>query len=197
VVSNVFSLSKKWFSFLVMMMISGCTSTSPQVSNYYLLESVTTRSKLSSNQQIVLLPIQLSDYLKSANLHVKSSSGQISYSPIDLWAEQPSKMLWRVMQQNLEEQTKHHVLTSFDAVSSCAKIKIQFNELSPTTSGDVVTNGRWFINSSGKTRQTNKFSYTGRIDSDGFSAANIVTIEHLNGLAAELDKKIKSLGLCQ
>jgi len=120
----VSNLSKKWFAFLVIMAMAGCAS-SPQVSSYYLIESVATKSDLSSDQRIALLPIQLSDYLKSANLHVKSDAGQISYSSLDLWAEQPNKMLWRVIQQSLEGQTGHHVLATFDAPKSCAEIKIE------------------------------------------------------------------------
>jgi len=193
----VSNLNKKWFALLLIVSISGCANTSPQTTNYYLIESTAPKSKLSSNKQVALLPIELSDYLKSANLHVKSDKGQILYSQIDLWAEQPNKMLWRVVQQSLEDQTGHHVLASHEAPKNCAKIKIQLNELSPSTTGSVVTNGRWFISTNGETLKTNKFSFTGNIDSDGFSASNQVTAQHLHELASQLNESIKSLGLCQ
>jgi len=126
----VSSLQKISFFFLIIITIAGCT-TPPQTSNYYLIESTAQQSQLNSDQQISLLPIQLSDYL-------------------------------------------NHVLANFDTSNHCAKIKIQLDELSPSNTGDVTTNGRWFIHSENKTLRTNKFSFTGRIDSDGFSNSNLV-----------------------
>ena len=190
------NLSKKWFSFFILVVVTGCAS-SPQVSNYYLIESIATRSNLSSDQRIVLLPIQLTDYLKSANLHVKSDAGLVSYSSNDLWAEQPNKMLWRVIQHSLEGQTGHHVLASYEARDNCAKVKIQLNELSPSVSGDVVTSGRWFINVEGETLKTNTFSFLGRVESDGFEASNRVMASQLNTLASQLSQEIKNLSLCR
>ena len=190
------SLQKISFFFLIIITIAGCT-TPPQTSNYYLIESTAQQSQLNSDQQIVLLPIQLSDYLKSANLHVKNNSGQVIYSSTDLWAEQPNKMLWRVIQQNLEEQTGHHVLANFDTSNHCAKIKIQLDELSPSNTGDVTTNGRWFIYSENKTLRTNKFSFIGHIESDGFVSSNLVLSKHLHQLSSQLNETIKSLGLCR
>lgn len=192
----MFNLSKKWFPFAIILMVSGCKST-PQTSNYYLIESTASKYKLSSVQQIALYPIQLSDYLRSTSLHVKSNSGQVSYSSTDFWAEQPSKMLWRAIQQNLEDQTGHHVLASYDAPRNCAQIKIRVDELSPSTTGNVVTSGRWFISVEDKTLQTNKFSFSGKIDNDGYPASNLVTANHLHELASQLDEQIRGLGLCQ
>jgi len=194
----MFNLNKKWLALILIVITSGCTATkTPQTSNYYLLESVAPKSTINSNKQIALFPIQLSDYLKSANLHVKNETGQIIYSSTDLWAEQPNKVLWSVMQQSLEGRTGHHVLANYNAPNSCAEIKIQINELSPSTTGDVATNGRWFINANGRTLLTNNFSFTGKIDNDGFAASNTVTEKHLYELASLLDEKITSLRLCQ
>jgi len=198
VVSNMFNLNKKWLAFLMVVIMSGCsTTTPPQTTNYYLLESVAPKSLINSNTQIALSPIKLSDYLKSSNLHVKNDSGQVIYSQTDLWAEQPNKILWLVMQQSLENQTGHHVLASYDAPNNCAEIKIHINELSPSTTGDVVTSGRWFINAKGKTLRTNNFLFSGKIDNDGFAASNQVMANHLHQLASQLSEKIKSLRLCR
>lgn len=194
----MFNTNQKWLAAVLVLITSGCTTTkTPQTNNYYLLESVTSKSTINSNRQITLLPIQLSDYLKSANLHVKSDAGQIIYSQTDLWAEQPSKILWFAMQQSLEGRTGRHVLASYDVTDSCAEIKVQINELSPSTAGNVATEGRWFINANNKTLLTNNFSFSGKIDNDGFAASNLVTAKHLDQLASQLNEKINSVGLCR
>lgn len=186
----------KYFALPIILLAVGCASMST-VNNHYLIESPALKTIINSDQQIVLYPIQLSDYLKSKNLHVKSNSGEIIYSATDSWAGQPDKMLWRVIEQSLEAQTGHHVLTSYEALESCAQIKIRINELSPTTTGHVISRGRWFISVEGKTLQTNKFSFSGNIYVDGYSASNKVFANHLNQLSAELKEQISRLGLCQ
>ena len=180
----------------LVLMVVGCVN-SPRTSNYYLIESHVKSASIDSTQRIVLYPIQLSDYLRSTNLHVKSESGEILYSATDLWAERPSKMLWRVMQQNLEEQTGHHVLKSHQVSNSCAQIKVQINELSSNVRGEVISSGRWFVSAGDKKIQTNKFFFSGNISVDGYSAANKLIAGHLHELSNELEQQIESLGLCQ
>lgn len=186
----------KCLIFTLIASLTGCAST-PQTSNYYLIESLGSKTTINSNQQIVLYPIQLSDYLKSTNLHVKSNSGEVLYSPTDSWAEQPGKMLWRAIGQNLEQQSGHHVLASYEASSSCAQIKIRINELSPTITGKVVSNGRWFISAADKILKTNKFSFIGDLNADGYLISNQIIASHLNELSSELEQQITRLELCQ
>ena len=64
---------------VVLLFISGCTST-PQTSRYYLLESLAKNAELNANQYIVLQPIELADYIKSLNLHIKAEDGEVIYS---------------------------------------------------------------------------------------------------------------------
>ena len=180
---------------VVLLFISGCTST-PQTSRYYLLESLAKNTELNANQYIVLQTIELADYIKSLNLHIKAEDGEVIYSPLDLWAEQPSKMIWRVMQQSLEQQTGRYVSRSFDAPKGCVSVSFQFDELSPITTGQVVTRGRWIIKQESKTVYTSNFLYSDPIDSDGFGTANRVTASHLHQLASELAKKLAPLNTC-
>lgn len=186
----------KCLTFSLISLTVGCVST-PQTSNYYLIESPAPESIINSQQKIVLHPIELSDYLKSSNLHVKDNSGQILYSATDLWAEQPAKVLWRAVEQSLKNQTGHHVLASHETADSCAQIKIRISELSPTSTGKVVSAGRWFISSEGSTLETREFSFSGHISSDGYAASNQVIAGQLHELASELEEQIEHLGLCQ
>lgn len=186
----------KCLTFLIISLTMACAST-PQTSNYYLIESPATDSVINSAHKIVLHPIELSDYLKSSNLHVKDSSGQVIYSATDLWAEQPSKVLWRAIELSLENQTGHHVLASHETPDSCAQIKIRINQLSPTSAGKVVSAGRWFISNQGSTLETREFSFAGHIDTDGYAASNQVIAGQLHQLASELEEQIEYLGLCQ
>ena len=186
----------KCLTLSVILLVMGCANK-PVTHHYYLIEGPVSDTVINSNQQIVLYPIELSDYLRSISLHVKSDSGEILYSATDSWAEQPDKMLWRAIRQNLEKHTGHHVLTSFEASSDCAQIKIRINELSPNTTGQVVSNGRWFISTENKILKTNTFSFTGNINVDGYSASNQIFADHLNALSAELNEQIRQLGLCQ
>lgn len=186
------------FTLSVTSLLLGCAST-PVTHHYYLLESPTSKTDINSDQAIVLHPIDLSDYLKSNNLHVKSNSGEVFYSATDSWAEQPNKMLWRFMEQSLENQTGHPVFASSNhkGLSSCAQIKIRIDELSPTVTGNVNSNGRWFISASEKILQTNKFSFSGNISVDGYLASNKEFVNHLNQLSIQLNEQIRRLGLCQ
>ena len=186
----------KRLAFLIVLSAMGCSS-SPQSSNYYLLESPAGKPIVNSEQRIILHPIELSDYLKSSNLHVKSSSGQITYSATDVWAEQPAKLFWRAIKQSLESQTGHHVLTSYDATDSCAKIKVRIDELSPSPAGEVITTGRWFIDREGRKPETRQFSFSGHISTDGYEASNKIIAGHLHELATELENQIRDLNLCQ
>ena len=186
----------KCLTFVTISLITGCAST-PQTSKYYLIESPAAEPIINSEQKIVLHPIELSDYLKPNNLHVKDNSGQILYSATDLWAEQPSKVLWRAIEQSLESQTGHHVLASHEALNSCAQIKIRINQLSPTSTGKVVSSGRWFIHAESETLKTSPFSFIGHIKTDGYAASNQIIAGHLDQLASELEGQVKRLGLCQ
>lgn len=185
-----------YFIFSLSSLLIGCVNA-PYTSNYYLIESPELKTEINSAQQIILYPIQLSDYLKSNNLHVKSNAGEIVYSATDLWAEQPTKMLWRAIEQNLEQHTGHHVLTSYEASNSCAKVKIRINELSPNIDGTITSKGRWFINSDNALQKTNTFSFSGDMKNDGYNESNKVIANHLNDLSRELAKQIRQLGLCQ
>jgi len=44
---------------------------------------------------------------------------------------------------------------------------------------------------------TNKFSFAGKIESDGFAASNQLAAKHLNELAGQIDSNLKRLDLCQ
>ena len=186
----------KYLVLPMMVFVVACASK-PVAHHYYLIESPVLTSQINSNHQIVLHPIKLSDYLNSHSLHVKNDAGEVLYSATDSWAEQPDKMLWRVISKDLEKQSGHHVLASYEALSSCAQIKIRINELSPTTTGRIVSSGRWFISAGDKTLKTNTFSYAGDISVDGYFASNEVFADHLSALSSELNEQINRLGLCQ
>ena len=195
---NVFKYLRFTFWITASLLLGSCVSSSPQIDNYYLIESPASSVTVNSNKKIILSSIELSDYLKSINMHVKSDDGEIIYSATDFWAEQPSKMLWRVMAQNLQTQTGHHVLTSYDNTkNSCAQIKIRINELSPGLNGDIVSSGRWFISKGAQELDTNTFIFNSKLKSDGYIAANKVFASHLNDLSANLVQQLSRLSLCQ
>lgn len=186
----------KYVALSLMAFVVACASK-PVAHHYYLIESPAPTNQINSSHQIVLYPIKLSDYLNSHSLHVKNDVGEVLYSATDSWAEQPDKMLWRVISKELEKQSGHHILASYETLSSCAQIKVRINELSPTTTGRIVSNGRWFISAGGKTLKTNTFSYIGDIRVDGYFASNEVFLDHLSTLSVEINEQINKLNLCQ
>ena len=58
----MFKLSKELFTLLIISTILGCKST-PQISRYYLVESVASKSKLNSEQKIVSSLLQELDQM--------------------------------------------------------------------------------------------------------------------------------------
>ena len=195
---NVFKYFRLTSWIIASLLLGGCVSSSQQIDNYYLIESTATTSTVNSDKKIILSPIELSDYLKSINLHVRSDESEIIYSATDFWAEQPAKMLWRFMAQNLQTQTGHHVLTSYDNTkNSCAQIRVRINELSPGINGDIVSSGRWFISKGEQELDTNTFIFNSKLKSDGYIAANKVFASHLNDLSANLVQQLSRLSLCQ
>jgi len=148
-------------------LLSACSNTTKQTAQYYLLMSDSNTGGQKSrdnavNIKLYLQNIRLPQYLKQPKLVILKEGNQLHFSHYHLWAESVEQGISKIVKQQLPQVTWFNKMHA-DAIS----LVIEVDDFYPTTQGEVILKGRYWLQQGEKIKLIN-FSYTTSLESDGF-----------------------------
>ncbi|ABG40224.1 protein of unknown function DUF330 [Paraglaciecola sp. T6c] len=191
----------KMFSiFLMIGLISGCSSSSAPNRQIYLLNSdapLITINNPEIEKVVILDKIQLADYLKRPNLVMQIQGNKLYYSDVDLWAESLQNGIHDTMLAWLNQHAEATRFVAYDSPEANLgqeHLILSVQYFMPTDQGTVISsgqfwrtgNGRTDAGKNGKSVSTNSFSFTSPLTQKGYSHSVALLAEQLSQLSSQI-----------
>lgn len=183
--------------YLILLCIAsaGC-ATSPPVRLYVLNP---TSSKADTRNQdlpiLVHLQIHVPDYLDRPQIVVRQGENRLSLAELDRWAEPLSRMLPRVLSQELANSTLPLQVAPSSSAGTDYNIWIQILRLDGKPGGQVHLRALWRIRRGDSDRglmRTHLFSRTARVSGQGMEGLVQAHELLLDQLAGEVSRMVQA-----
>lgn len=179
---------KRLIAATLIILISGCATSSPAPSIiYYLLddsrELINSPKKAKATEVMVLLPT-LSSYLRQPNLVMKGNKQKVIVANYHLWADPLANSIHRAIKMDLISGSDDLLLV--ETCDDCAVIRLVIDHFYPSLDGNVHLTGHYAIHYQQQTAN-HPFSLLRVQTEDGYSAA----VADMRVLVKELSHRIK------
>lgn len=189
-------------AFILIMTLSGCSSTKPP--NYYALYSLQTTGAqtlavdMGRDIAIGVGPVRIPEYLDRPHIATRPTTSTLQFAEFDKWAESLEKSLARVIAENLS------VLVPSDHVymfpwANCIPIRYQVSmdvlHLEKMPDGKVLLDAHWnILGKDGETLLVMKRSRVVMpVESAGFDGLAAAESRAVEALSLEIAAAIRSL----
>tara|TARA_R110002012_G_scaffold255132_1_gene434788 strand:- start:1852 stop:2439 length:588 start_codon:yes stop_codon:yes gene_type:complete len=189
----------KMFSlFLILILISGCSSPPAPNRQVYLLNSDTPLITVKNSEiekVVVLDKIQLADHLKRPNLVMQIQGNQLYYSDLDLWAESLQNGIHDTMLAWLNKHAKATRFVAYDSPEANLgqeHLIVSVQYFMPTDQGTVISSGQYWRTGNGKNEQKEQsvsmhtFSFTSALSQEGYRHSVALLAEQLSQLGSQI-----------
>ena len=144
---------KKYYCLLLMLFITGCSSTPKIVTHQYLLmpdpylDGATTGTKSQSQDEIISIkPIRLASYLNQRGIILLTNKHEINVAHYHRWAEPLDENIHRFMLLTMSANTTRYVFQNSAGSSSQdtnLTLSIEFDQFNGTADGQAMVSGKW------------------------------------------------------
>lgn len=185
-------LCKVW---LLLLVLTSCTSSQVSQVNYYLLDQADASDAIpameDNKEAVVLDEVKLANYLKKSNLSIQLEEHRLYYSRDHLWAEPLHLAISRTLQKDLNQRSEDYYYISVKHPNSQhinRKLIVQFDHFAATSQSQAVISGKYWMVQEDKPEKTMEraFSISTPLVKDGFPHS----VSRLRQLVTELSNEI-------
>ncbi len=176
---------------LISAMLVACSSKPVEPTRYYLLNKGSAVEQknnwVSANPNYVLQKVRLPDFLLQPNLMIQLNNNQLHYASNDVWAENLSDSIGKIITANLQNKgLKIHDHSELDL--NVARLFIHIDHFYPTENSVAILAGKYWVEDpkSQKIIQGKRFNFSVNLEKDGYSHA----VKKMNDLIGLLSTKL-------
>tara|TARA_R110000787_G_scaffold97326_10_gene200946 strand:- start:175 stop:762 length:588 start_codon:yes stop_codon:yes gene_type:complete len=188
-------------TFLLMMLITACSSNITPNTQYYLLNSPSQANKGVVNNEnralVALKLIELPDYLKQPSLVLQLSDHQLHYSHFHIWADPLQVSLAEALSQDLNTIDSHNYYITESTLSTATvktDIVVKLSAFHVTHQSQAILAGSYWFQHRGMKNQEKKYNFKLllALEDDGYPHAVDKMRKAVTQLAADIATKLKN-----
>lgn len=184
---------KRWL-FLLVVLVTGCSSTEAVNNSLFLLPSIQSSPVAAKSAPVLVVKTELAEYLNQSGLVYRTSESEVVLAKQNLWAHQLSDQINQRLVNDLRAKQKLYwpvQLNSALQLSNQPQLHLRLLKFNGSYNGNAEISGEWLlISAEGKLLKNEYFQLDQALESEGYNGLVKALSQGLEHLTAQIAEKL-------